>query len=114
MTTDLIARLRGLANCEHDDVSIGTEAADEIDRLGYLNTAVDKLTERRDALLAERAALRAALTDACAIVQRYRVEVFSADCAPDADGIHDPDVLADLAEMDRVLAAADALLAQVP
>jgi hypothetical protein len=34
MTTDtLIERLRALARAEHDDLSIGDEAADEIERL---------------------------------------------------------------------------------
>lgn len=31
--TDLISRLRALSRCEHDDLSIGDEAADEIERL---------------------------------------------------------------------------------
>lgn len=31
--SDLVERLRALARNEHDDASIGTEAADEIERL---------------------------------------------------------------------------------
>lgn len=47
--SDLIPRLRALARAEHDDLSVGDEAADEIERLrealrGLLIAVDDHLT----------------------------------------------------------------------
>ena len=33
MTDDLVHKLRALSNCQHDDLSVAEEAADEIERL---------------------------------------------------------------------------------
>lgn len=33
MSADIAERLRALSRCEHDDLSIGVDAADELDRL---------------------------------------------------------------------------------
>ena len=38
MNDDLIARLRALSRHEHDDLSIGDEAADEIERLRIISS----------------------------------------------------------------------------
>jgi len=52
MSKELIEQLRDLANCRHDDLSIGYEAADRIEQL---ETERDQLREHvtmlRDALL---------------------------------------------------------------
>lgn len=48
---DLIERLRKLAQHEHDDLSIGAEAADEIENLRSELHAADALRERLTAIL---------------------------------------------------------------
>ena len=48
-TTDLTARLWGLSNHEHDDLSIGAEAAAEIERLrGVLEECEEYFDGRAD------------------------------------------------------------------
>lgn len=58
--SDLAGRLRALSRCEHDDLSIGDEAAAEIERLRVLlalarNNGIDGLLAREidEALSAE-------------------------------------------------------------
>ena len=68
MTDDIVARLRDLALVKHSDVSIGDEAADEIERLR------DALKEERSYVISEvlflvsghlRYASTSALDDEC-------------------------------------------------
>jgi hypothetical protein len=59
--TDLTKRLRALSRHEHDDLSIGDEAADEIKRL---QSGLARHVDRVCTLTAERDALRARIEDA--------------------------------------------------
>lgn len=55
--TDLTKRLRALSRHEHDDLSIGGEAADEIERLRA--TLISSVGQGVSEILTERDALRA-------------------------------------------------------
>lgn len=59
--TDLTKRLRALSRHEHDDLSIGDEAADEIERL---QSGLARHVDRVCTLTAERDALRARIDGA--------------------------------------------------
>lgn len=61
--TDIVDRLRALSRCEHDDLSIGDEAADEIERLWDRLCDAQAEAEGRGA---EIKTLRAAVTAALA------------------------------------------------
>jgi len=57
--SDLIERLRALSRHEHDDLSIGDEAADEIERRHGIGGELIIASRERDEAIAERDALRA-------------------------------------------------------
>lgn len=57
--TDIVERLRSLARCEHDDVSIWAEAADEIERLRAALQEIIDIHQSSTAISIARAAIRA-------------------------------------------------------
>lgn len=78
-------------------------------RSGYLDTAVTKLSDRRTDLVAENEKLRAALVVAMEIVQQDRVSLY--ECSRNqATGEIEPEDAAAIAELDAIIAQADAAL----
>ena len=78
--SDLIQRLRALARCEHSDLSIGDEAADEIERLA---TSEADLTQLRT-LAKEHPELAASIRDGAIEALKARLGEDGSGCLADA------------------------------
>jgi predicted DNA-binding protein YlxM (UPF0122 family) len=77
--TDIVERLRAMSRYEHDDLSIGDEAADEIERLRRAVDAGIKagwhaLRTERGELLQAHTALVARLYDVTTMLEAERAE----------------------------------------
>lgn len=95
--SDLIARLRGLAACEHDDHSVAEEAADELDALikdgrGYSQQTMNAVVKERESLRVEVERLRESLAGSVSLAfngqtNALRVEFTDADATQRVDGL---------------------------